>query len=273
MRAEHGDARPARDDVLPLIGRSGASAAPAAHPAPGRAPRRSSSSRSANRANRRPPLAAAVVDLERLGRRQLILVGQRWQLPPLQRGRPASPAGSAPGEIDLLLREAVEGGLGEPKFFASSGFGSVADPVGDAERAKLRKVAVVEDQDEVRRLVPQAFEHVAMTAGKVPDVAGVEVVRLRTPCGSMTVVRTRSFDHEGPLGGGGMPVQLAHHARLEPHRDAGQPLGDRQLLDGRLLAIAAADDSRQVKARERSLRQEPQRTSAGRHKFRFFMIT
>ena len=61
------------------------------------------------------------------------------------------------------------------------------------------------------------------------------------PCGSMTVVRTRPSIDERPLGRGGVPVQLAHGARLELHRDAGDPLGDRQLLDGRLLAGAAAD--------------------------------
>ena len=36
-------------------------------------------------------------------------------------------------------------------------------------------------------------------------------------------------------------MQLAHHAGLERHRHAGDALGDRQLLDGRFLADAAAD--------------------------------
>ena len=67
---------------------------------------------------------------------------------------------------------------GRPKFLASSGFRRVADPVGDAERAELGEVAVVEDQDEVGRLVAQAAEHVAVAAGEVPDVARLEVVGL-----------------------------------------------------------------------------------------------
>ena len=54
----------------------------------------------------------------------------------------------------------------------------MADPVGDAEGAELREIAVVEDQDEMRGLVSQAFEHVAVAAGEVPDVAGLEVVGL-----------------------------------------------------------------------------------------------
>ena len=54
----------------------------------------------------------------------------------------------------------------------------MADPVGDAERAELREVAVVEDQDEVARLVAQAFEHVAVAAREVPHVARLEVVGL-----------------------------------------------------------------------------------------------
>ena len=47
--------------------------------------------------------------------------------------------------------------------------------------------------------------------------------------------------HERPFGRGGVPVQLAHRPRLEPHRDAGDSFGDRQLLDRGLLAVAAAD--------------------------------
>ncbi len=55
----------------------------------------------------------------------------------------------------------------------------MAEPVGDAERAELGKVAVVEDQNEVAGLVAQAGKRVGMTAGKVPDIAGIEVVDFR----------------------------------------------------------------------------------------------
>src|SRR5258708_24243953 len=48
-------------------------------------------------------------------------------------------------------------------LFQQGGRG-VADPVGDAERPELREVPVVEDEDEVRRLVPEALEHVPVPA-------------------------------------------------------------------------------------------------------------
>ena len=89
------------------------------------------------------------------------------------------------------------------------------------------------------RLVSQTFEHVTVAAREVPHVPGLEVIRLGV---SLRVDDRRSdpsLDHERPLGRGGVPVKLAHGARLEPHRDAGDPLGDRQLLDRRFLAVAA----------------------------------
>ena len=74
-----------------------------------------------------------------------------------------------------------------------------------------------------------------------------------------------ALENKRPFGRGGVPVQLAHRAGLKPHRDAGDALGDRQLLNRRLLAVAVADDlafrllqrefeSRQILARERRVR-------------------
>jgi hypothetical protein len=37
-------------------------------------------------------------------------------------------------------------------------------------------------------------------------------------------------------------MELAHRTRLDPHRNPGNSLGDRQLRNGRLLAVAVADD-------------------------------
>ena len=92
------------------------------------------------------------------------------------------------------------------------------------------------------RLVAQAFEHVAVAAGEVPDVARLEVVGLGVAAWIDDRGADAALEDERPLGGGGVPVQFAHRARLEPHRDAGDPLGDRQLLDGGFLAVAVADD-------------------------------
>ena len=141
----------------------------------------------------------------------------------------------------------------------------MADPVGDAEGAELGEVAVVEDQDEVAGLVAEALQHVAVAAREVPDVAGLEVVGLGEAAWVDDGGADAALENERPLGGGGVPVQLAHRAGLEPHRDAGDPLGDRQLLDRRLLAVAVADDlafrllqreleGRQILARERWVR-------------------
>ena len=112
---------------------------------------------------------------------QLVLVRQGRQLPPLERDRRLLRRHRPAGEVDLVLGEAVEGRLGEAEVLRQERLGGVADPVGDAERAELGEVAVVEDQDEVGRLVAQAFEHVAVAAGEVPDVARLEVVGLGVP--------------------------------------------------------------------------------------------
>jgi hypothetical protein len=147
-----------------------------------------------------------------------------------------------PGDVHLVPGEADEGRLGEVEVLGREALGGVADPVGDAERAELGEVAIVEDQDKVARLVTEALEHVAVAAGEVPDVARLELVRL----GVALRVEDRSadvaLDDERPLGGGGMPVQFTRCPRLEHHRDTGDPPGDRQLLDCRLLAVAVADD-------------------------------
>ena len=125
-----------------------------------------------------PPLAAACEDRVRALCEQAILVRLRRQLPALQRHGRFGGRQLAAGEVDLLLRETVERRFGQAEVLRQQALGRVADPVGDAEGAELGEVAVVEDQDEVARLVAEAFEHVAVAAGKIPDVAGLEVVGL-----------------------------------------------------------------------------------------------
>jgi hypothetical protein len=100
----------------------------------------------------------------------------------------------------------------------------VAYPVSDAEGAKLREVAVVEDQDEVAGPVAEALQHVAMAAGEVPDVAGLEVVRLGISEGRDDRGPDVPLEDERPLGRGGVPVEFPHAAGLELHRGAGDPL-------------------------------------------------
>ena len=189
------------------------------------------------------PFAAALVNgVGRLGQ-HAELVRQRRLFAALQVGLLCRPTGSARGRNRLRPSGKLSNvDAGTPKFLASSGWRRVADPVADAERAELGEVAVVEDEDEVGRLVAEAAEHVAVAAGKVPDVAGFEVVGFGVALGIDDGRSHAAVDHERPFGGGGVPVQLAHHAGFQDHRDAGDALGDRQLLDGRLAADAAADD-------------------------------
>jgi hypothetical protein len=141
----------------------------------------------------------------------------------------------------------------------------MADPIGDAEGAEFGEVAVVEDQDEVTGLVAETLQHVAVAAREVPDVAGVEIVGLGEAAWIDDGGADAALENERPFGRGGVPVQFAHRAGLQPHRHAGDPLGDRQLRDGRLLAVAVADDlalrllqreleCRQILARERWVR-------------------
>ena len=75
--------------------------------------------------------------------------------------------------------------------------------------------------------------------GKYQTSPGSKSFISEVPSGPITVVRTRPLIDERPLGGDGVPVQLADAAGVEPHRDARQPLGDRQLLDRRLLGRSA----------------------------------
>ena len=52
------------------------------------------------------------------------------------------------------------------------------DPISDTERAELREITVVKDQNEMSRIVAETLKHVGMATRKVPDVAWFEVVRL-----------------------------------------------------------------------------------------------
>jgi len=91
-------------------------------------------------------------------------------------------------------------------------------------------------------LVAETLQHVAVAARKIPDVAGLEVVGLGAAGGIDHGGANAPLQDERPLGRGGVPVQLAHRAGLDPHRDSGKPLGNRQLRDGGLFAVAVADD-------------------------------
>ena len=187
------------------------------------------------------PFAAALKDAVRRLRQQAISVRLRRQLPALQRHRRLRGWRLAAGKIHFFFWETVEGRLRHAEVLRQQRFRNVPDPVGDAEGAEFGKIAVVEDQNETAGLVAQALQHVAVTAGKVPDVAGIEVVGLGEAVGIDDGGANAPLEHERPFGRGGVPVHLAHRAGLELHRNPGNSLGDRQLRDRRFLAVTVAD--------------------------------
>jgi hypothetical protein len=92
----------------------------------------------------------------------------------------------------------------------------MSDPVGDAEGAEFGEVAVVEDQDEVTRLVADTLQHVAVAAREVPDVAGFEIVGLGKAAWVDDGGADAALENKRPFGRGGVPVQFAHRAgRIE----------------------------------------------------------
>jgi len=67
-------------------------------------------------------------------------------------------AGLGQGDEDPLTREGLEQRLGQSEVLRQERLGDVAEPVGDAERAELGEIPVVEDQDEVTGLAAEAAE-------------------------------------------------------------------------------------------------------------------
>jgi hypothetical protein len=116
-------------------------------------------------------------------------------------------------------------------------------PIGDTERAKLGEIAVIEDQNEMRRLIAETFEHMGMSPRKVPNISGFKIVRLGLPRGVDHCRANTAFDDESPLGCSRMPMKFAHHARLQLHRDARNSFGAWQLFDSYFLAKAVPGDS------------------------------
>ena len=72
------------------------------------------------------------------------------------------------GEVDLLLREFFEGRRWKAEILREQLLGGVANPVGNAESAEFGKVAVIENEYEMARLVAQRLDDVAVW--EIPDV-------------------------------------------------------------------------------------------------------
>src|SRR5258708_18840708 len=89
------------------------------------------------------------------------------------------------------------------------------------------------------RLISQTCKRVAMSLREIPDIAYLELVRL-----SLTVRRDHrrthvTFQHISPFRGDSVPVQFAEATRIQPHRDAGNALGKRELSDSSFLGLTS----------------------------------
>src|SRR6185437_11270910 len=145
-------------------------------------------------------------------------------------------------EIDLFRGELVEFLFRQTEVLSQQSMRCVSKPIGDAEGGKLGEIAVIEDQNEVTGFMAETLNRVAVAARKIPNVARIEIVRFRVSCRVDDRRATASLNDESPFRSRGVPVQLAHRARFQTHRHAGDALGDGQLLNRGLLARTAADD-------------------------------
>src|SRR5262245_45112965 len=88
----------------------------------------------------------------------------------------------------------------------------------------------------------------AVTSWEIPDISGSEVDDLplshRVDGGDTAI----AFEHIGPFGGVGVPMQLAKGARLERHVDAGELFRNRKAGDVRFLGGATVELLRLLRA-------------------------
>jgi hypothetical protein len=81
----------------------------------------------------------------------------------------------------------------------------------------------------------------AVAAREVPHIAGSEIDDLGLVLCVYRGEARMALDHIGPLCRVGMPVQLAHRARLQRHVDAGERFGDGKLAGIGFLRGAAVE--------------------------------
>ena len=93
----------------------------------------------------------------------------------------------------------------------------MSNPISDTERSKFGEVTVIENQNEMRGLVAETFQHMGMPTREVPDVAWIEVVRFSLTGRVDHGCSNAAFENKCPLGSCSMPVKLAHRAWLDTH--------------------------------------------------------
>jgi hypothetical protein len=90
---------------------------------------------------------------------ELILVREGRELPALKRNCQLRGRHGAAGEVDVVLGEPVESGFGKAEVLRQKRPGGMTDPVGDALGAVFGEIAVVKDQNEVRRSRFESLSH------------------------------------------------------------------------------------------------------------------
>src|SRR5258708_1901376 len=87
--------------------------------------------------------------------------------------------------------------------------GEKGEALGDAKGAVFRKGTVVEHEDEMALFGAETNQGMPVPAREIPHVARFEVIDFRIAARTDHGGAHTALDHKGPLGGIGVPVQLA----------------------------------------------------------------
>ncbi len=134
--------------------------------------------------------------------------------------------------------ERLEGVLGHSEVLGHHLARRVDQPVAEERRVLLVERALVEDEQELASVRPEALDGMRQALRKIPKVARLDVGNERLAL----VVEGRDpggpVEHEGPFVGG-VPVQLANSAGNQAHVHGRDLLGDRKIGDVDLPGPAA----------------------------------
>ena len=168
-------------------------------------------------------------------------------------GTPAFPCASCrseldrPGQLALENIEVVQRHVAESLHRHSEierqdlrlGMG---DPLGQQQGVELRRLAVVEADDELATVLADALQRMRQTGREVPEATLAHVLDV----GAAVLIdggdTADALGHEGPFGEH-VPVHLADAAARQAHVDAGDRLGDLEIFLGHLACPTAVLDA------------------------------
>src|SRR5438270_10985410 len=111
-------------------------------------------------------------------------------------------------------------------------------PFRDKECIIFRKHTLIEDQEELASVWPQALDRMRKAGRKIPQIALAHVVDKDRPIRIQYRDPGIPIEHDGPLIGG-MPMQFAKTASRQAHVDAGYFCGGWQFALRHLVGPAA----------------------------------